>query len=66
MTLTCRSADGKTVTVRTVKLTNEDGSTVTEDYFRGKTMNCDGIVTFYNGNPQLKLFTLSDCEIISQ
>ena len=66
MTLTCRSADGKTVTVRTVKLTNEDGSDVTEDYFRGKTINCDGIVTFYNGNPQLKLFTLSDCEIISQ
>lgn len=66
MTLTCRSADGKTVTVRTVKLTAEDGSTVTEDYFRGKTLNCSGIVTFFNGNPQLKLFTLADCEIISQ
>ena len=65
MTLTCRSADGTTVTVRTVKLTL-DGETVTEDYFMNKTLNVNGVVTFFNGNPQLKLFTLSDCEIISQ
>lgn len=63
MTLTCTSADGKTVTVRTVKLTNDDGETVTEDYFRGKTISCNGISTTFNGNPQLKLFTLADCEI---
>ncbi|MBO4326445.1 MAG: thermonuclease family protein [Clostridia bacterium] len=63
MTLTCKSADGKTVTVRTVKLTL-DGETVTEDYFMGKTMNVQGIFTFYQGSPQLKLFTLADVEIL--
>ena len=62
MTLTCKSEDGKTVTVRTVKLTL-DGETVTEDYFKGKTISVNGISTTYNGNPQLKLFTLGDCEI---
>ncbi len=65
MTLTCRSADGETLTVRTVKLTL-DNETVTEEYFRGKTINVNGISTTYNGKPQLKLFTLGDCEIISQ
>ncbi|MBO4326796.1 MAG: thermonuclease family protein [Clostridia bacterium] len=63
MTLTCTSADGKTVTVRTVKLTL-DGETVTEDYFAGKTMNVQGIFTYYQGSPQLKLFTLADVEIL--
>ena len=63
MTLTCTSADGKTVTVRTVKLTL-DGETVTEEYFKDKTINANGVITFYQGSPQLKLFTLGDCEII--
>ena len=65
MTLTCKSSDGQTLTVRTVKLTL-DNETVTEEYFRGKTINVNGISTTYNGKPQLKLFSLSDCEIISQ
>lgn len=62
MTLTCTSQDGKTVTVRTVKLTLE-GQTVTEEYFSGKTIDCTGIATTFNGKPQLKLFTLADCVI---
>ena len=62
MTLTCTSQDGKTVTVRTVKLTLE-GQTVTEEYFSGKTIDCTGIATTFNGKPQLKLFTLADCII---
>lgn len=63
MTLTCRSADGKTVTVRTVKLT-KDGETVTEEYFQGKTLNVQGIYTVYEGKPQIKLCTLTDAEIL--
>ena len=61
MTLTC-DADGTTVTVRTVRLT-QDGKTVTEEYFSGKTISVNGISTTYNGKPQLKLFTLADCEV---
>ncbi|MBR6934985.1 MAG: thermonuclease family protein [Clostridia bacterium] len=63
MTLTCTSQDGKTVTVRTVKLTL-DGETVTEEYFAGKTINVQGIFTYYKDAPQLKLFTLADAEIL--
>ena len=63
MTLTCTSADGKTVTVRTVRLT-VDGEVVTESYFQGKTINVNGVIDYYQGNPQIKLFTLTDAEIV--
>ena len=64
MTLRCTDKDGNAVTVRTVKLT-KDGDTVTEEYFLGKTINVRGVVTYYDGAPQIKLFTLADAEIIS-
>lgn len=63
MTLTCRTPDNKTVTVRTVQLT-KDGEIVTEEYFSGKTVNVDGVFVFYNGNPQIKLFALSDVQFV--
>jgi len=65
MTLTCKDKDGKTVTVRTVKLT-QGGETVAEEYFRGVTMNVCGIVDYYKGAPQIKLLTLADAEITAQ
>jgi len=64
MTLYCTSADGTSVTVRTVKLTL-DGETVTSDYFIGKTMSVNGIVEYYNGAPQLKLLSLADADFIA-
>jgi len=64
MTITCSSEDQKTVTIRTVVLT-KDGELVTKDYFDGKTMNVTGIVEYYEGQAQLKLFTLSDVEILN-
>ena len=63
MTLTCRTPDNKTVTVRTVQLT-QDGEMVTESYFSGKTINVDGVFVYYNGNPQVKLFSLADVEFV--
>lgn len=65
MTLSCKDADGSSVTVRTVKLTL-NGETVTEEYFRGVTMNVCGIVDYYKGAPQIKLLTLADAEITAQ
>ena len=65
MTLTCKTADGNSVTVRTVKLT-QNGEAVTEEYFRGVTMNVCGIVDYYKGAPQIKLLTLADAEITAQ
>lgn len=64
MTLTCTTSAGEEVTVRTVVLTN-DGETVTESYFQGKTIHVNGIVTVYEGSPQIKLFALADAEIVS-
>ena len=60
MTLTCKSGD-QTVTVRTIPLTI-DGELVTEDYFKGKTIDVRGIVDYYDGGYQIKLFTLSDVQ----
>ncbi len=56
MTLTCE-AGGQTVLVRTVPL--YDGNVpVTEDFFLGKTIDVKGIVDYYEGQYQIKVFTL--------
>jgi hypothetical protein len=62
ITLTCK-VDGKTITVRTMVLYNEDGSVVKQDAFVGKTINVKGIIDYYNGNYQIKVFALGDIEI---
>lgn len=62
MTLTCE-ADGHTVTVRTTVLTDGDGNVVTEDYFAGKTIDVKGIVDYFNGDYQIKIFSLKDVTI---
>ena len=57
MTLTCE-ADRQTILVRTVPL--YDGNTqVTEDRFLGQTIDVKGIVDFYEGQYQVKVFTLN-------
>ncbi len=63
MTLTC-TVGGKTVTVRTVVLEDSDGNVVTEDYFKGKTINVKGLVESFDGEYQIKLLNLSDAEIV--
>jgi len=62
ITLTCK-VDGKTITVRTIVLENEDGSLVTEDQFKGKTIDVVGIVEYFNGEYQIKVFDLGDINI---
>ncbi len=60
MTLTCRDENGKTMTVRTAVLNQADGETlVTEEEFFGKTMDVYGVVDSYDGEYQLKLFSMS-------
>ena len=67
ITLTCTSG-GKTFEVRTVVLTDADGSIVTADRFEGKTINVKGLVEYYkgtnSGNYQIKVLSLSDIEIL--
>lgn len=62
MTLTCQ-ADGQTIQVRTAVLTDESGHRITEDFFLGKTIDVRGIVDYYEGAHQIKVFTLSGVSI---
>ncbi len=62
MTLTCQ-VDGKTISVRTTVLRNEDGSKVTADAFLGKTIDVKGIVDLFNGTYQIKVISTKDITI---
>ncbi len=55
MTLTCE-ADGVTVLVRTAVLRDAQGQLLTQDMFLGKTISVKGIVDYYDGEYQIKVF----------
>lgn len=59
ITLTC-TAGGKTIQVRTEALRDENGDLITEDYYKGHTIDVKGLVGYYNGNYQIKLISLND------
>ena len=56
-------ADGVSVVVRTTVLRDENGNIVTEDHFLGKTIDVKGIVDYFSGDYQIKVFTLKDIVI---
>lgn len=58
LTLTCES-DGVTVHVRTIPLYGTDGRLITEDLFAGKNISVKGIVDYFDGQYQVKVFTLN-------
>lgn len=62
ITLTCE-ADGEEIIVRTTVLKDENGNVVTEDYFKGKTIDVKAIVDSYNDECQLKVFLLSNVTV---
>ena len=59
MTLTCE-ANGLTIIIRTTVLYDENGEKITEDLYRGKTIDVKGIIEYYDGDPQIKVFTPND------
>jgi hypothetical protein len=63
MTLTCRSKDGITVSVRTVVLYDANNQLITADAYSGKTIDVRGIVDFFDGSYQIKVFTAKDIVI---
>lgn len=63
MTLPCTAADGTSITVRTAVLTDENGQLITPDFFKGKTIDVKGIVDYYNGDYQIKVFSVNDVVI---
>ncbi len=58
ITLICQSGD-HTVHVRTVPLRGADGAMVKQDVFLGKTIDVKGIVDYFDGTYQVKVFTLN-------
>ena len=59
MTLTCE-VDGLTVSVRTVVLFDENNERITEDAYAGKTIDVKGIVDYFDGAYQIKVFNAKD------
>ena len=62
MTLTC-TKDGKTIDVRTIVLRDENGNLITESAYMGKTIDVIGIVDYFSGAYQIKVFTADDIKV---
>lgn len=63
MTLTCE-CDGVQISVRTLVLIDENGNIIGEDMFMGKTIDVKGIVDYYDGSHQIKLFSMNDVTFV--
>ena len=63
MTLTCKDDKGNEVTVRTSVLKKSDGTLLAEADVLNKTISATGIVTSYNGEVQIHVFTLNELTI---
>lgn len=59
MTLTCE-VDGMTVSVRTNVLYDENKDLITKDAYLGKTIDVKGIVDYYSGTYQIKVFSANN------
>ena len=64
MTLTCKTADNKTVTVRTIVLKNHaTGEIATEDMLIGKTIDVVGVIDHFNGTYQIKILSIGAIKV---
>ncbi|MBQ2933484.1 MAG: thermonuclease family protein [Clostridia bacterium] len=59
MTLTCKSGD-TFIDVRTVVLYDESGNLITESAYLNKTIDVSGIVDYFSGSHQIKVFKAKD------
>lgn len=57
MTLTCEAEDGTTIYVRTTVFTDEAGNLITEDAYLNQTINIKGMVDYFDGDYQIKVFS---------
>ena len=62
MTLTCE-VNGVTVHIRTVVLLDANGNLITEDAYLGKTIDVRGILDYFDGGYQIKVFSPNDITI---
>ena len=62
MTLTCRS-NGIEISVRTTVLVDANGQLITAEAYEGKTIDVKGIVDYYNGDYQIKVFSANSITV---
>lgn len=62
ITLTC-TKDGKEIDVRTIVLTDKSGNVVKASLFAGKTIDVKGVVDYFSGEYQIKVYSLDDITI---
>ena len=62
MTLTCE-VDGQTIVVRTIVLYDENGNMLKEQDLLNKTIDVTGIVDYFAGEYQIKVFTTAEIVI---
>ena len=62
MTLTCKVGE-TTILVRTIVLKDANGQILTADAYEGKTIDIKGIVDFFDGTYQIKVFSANDISI---
>lgn len=62
MTLTCE-VDGLTISIRTIVLEDENGNLITSETFEGKTIDVKGMVDYFKGSYQIKVFSMKDITI---
>ena len=58
------SVDGKTVTVRTTLIYDENQNLITADAYKGKTINVKGLIDIFNGEPQIGVAAARYIEIV--
>ncbi|MGN1157202.1 MAG: thermonuclease family protein [Agathobacter sp.] len=56
MTLKCQ-VDGVTIDIRTTVFRDENGNLITQDAYLGKTIDVKGIVDYFSGSYQIKVFS---------
>ena len=64
MTFTCRASDGTIIDVRTIVFYKDADTLYTYVDFEGKTISVKGIVDYFSGEYQIKVFRVSDIIIV--
>ncbi len=62
MTLTCK-VDNETIDVRTIVLYDAAGNLITESAYLNKTIDVKGIIDYFNGAYQIKIFKAEDITV---
>lgn len=64
MTLTCKTKDGITITIRTTVLRDANKNIITESAYKNKVINVKGFVAYFNGY-QVKVFSANDITVVA-